>query len=331
MLEGLGLSAKEEAVYLALLDHTFVRATELEAMGIDDPNDALASLQSRGLVAHVGGAVDAYQAADLRTAVQETARELEIALDSLQHVVSGLRKRIGSGEPATLPIDQVEYVASTESPRDRIYWWLSKAEKEICVLEPGPYAPRDKDRAKKAEEHTLSRGINNRVIYSHEAIEQRPADDLPFSISRGEQARVLPDVAAKLFVFDRATVALPARPGGRFSDGLLLVRHDMLVHVITAMFEAMWTKAIPLDSLLTLRHSSELTEDERQLLSLMASGLTDKAIGRQLEISERTVQRRVARIIERLDAETRFQAGLQAARRGLFDSTQPSLATDLMS
>jgi DNA-binding NarL/FixJ family response regulator len=49
----------------------------------------------------------------------------------------------------------------------------------------------------------------------------------------------------------------------------------------------------------------------------MAAGLTDQAIARQLAISERTVQRRIQRICERLGVTTRFQAGLQTARQRL--------------
>ena len=48
----------------------------------------------------------------------------------------------------------------------------------------------------------------------------------------------------------------------------------------------------------------------------MASGATDDAISRRLGLSRRTVVRRAARLLERLGASTRFQAGVQAAHRG---------------
>jgi len=43
------------------------------------------------------------------------------------------------------------------------------------------------------------------------------------------------------------------------------------------------------------------------------SGLTDEAIARQLGLSHRTVQRRVAAFMADLGAHTRFQAGVKAA------------------
>ena len=45
--------------------------------------------------------------------------------------------------------------------------------------------------------------------------------------------------------------------------------------------------------------------------------MNDKAIARQLGVSERTAHRRVAGLMTRLGAESRFQAGVQAARNGL--------------
>ena len=45
--------------------------------------------------------------------------------------------------------------------------------------------------------------------------------------------------------------------------------------------------------------------------------MNDKAIARQLGVSERTAHRRVTSLLSRLGAESRFQAGVQAVRNGL--------------
>ncbi|GAA0240446.1 hypothetical protein GCM10010492_44480 [Saccharothrix mutabilis subsp. mutabilis] len=55
-------------------------------------------------------------------------------------------------------------------------------------------------------------------------------------------------------------------------------------------------------------------EDARALL---AAGLKDAAIMRSLGMTQRTMTRRMAALPAELDATTRFQAGLNAARRGL--------------
>ncbi|MFE7393699.1 response regulator transcription factor [Streptomyces sp. NPDC057582] len=58
------------------------------------------------------------------------------------------------------------------------------------------------------------------------------------------------------------------------------------------------------------------TDDTRQLLTYLSGGLTDESIARELGVSERTVARRIARLQEVLGAQTRFQLGVQASRRG---------------
>lgn len=46
-------------------------------------------------------------------------------------------------------------------------------------------------------------------------------------------------------------------------------------------------------------------------------GSKDEALARQLGVSLRTVRRRVADLMDEFGATTRFQAGMEAVRRGL--------------
>ncbi|NBE83550.1 helix-turn-helix domain-containing protein [Micromonospora rubida] len=54
---------------------------------------------------------------------------------------------------------------------------------------------------------------------------------------------------------------------------------------------------------------------EERLIALLLSGITDEAIARHLGISYRTAQRHIAALMAGLGADTRFQAGVQAAIR----------------
>ncbi|MEU6781427.1 helix-turn-helix domain-containing protein [Nonomuraea angiospora] len=63
--------------------------------------------------------------------------------------------------------------------------------------------------------------------------------------------------------------------------------------------------------------ASALSLEDRRLLALLAAGLKDDAIARQLGTSPRTLRRRLRLLLDELNAETRFQAGAQASRRGL--------------
>jgi DNA-binding NarL/FixJ family response regulator len=61
----------------------------------------------------------------------------------------------------------------------------------------------------------------------------------------------------------------------------------------------------------------ELTAREHEVLTLVAIGLTNKAIAQRLSISDHTVKFHVASLLAKLDAESRTEAVHVAARRGL--------------
>ena len=81
------------------------------------------------------------------------------------------------------------------------------------------------------------------------------------------------------------------------------------------LFEATWARGTPIFAT-AAGAAGELDQVDRALLSLLNAGLKDEAVGRQLDLSERTVRRRIADLVDRLGATSRFQAGAQAVRRG---------------
>ena len=62
-----------------------------------------------------------------------------------------------------------------------------------------------------------------------------------------------------------------------------------------------------------------LTPRERQVLALIARGLPNKLIARELEISEKTVKTHVGHVLEKLGVSDRTQAALHAVRAGLVE------------
>ena len=60
-----------------------------------------------------------------------------------------------------------------------------------------------------------------------------------------------------------------------------------------------------------------LSEREREVLRLIAQGQSNKQIGRQLSITERTVKFHVTSIFNKLGTDNRAQAIAVAARRGM--------------
>lgn len=72
-----------------------------------------------------------------------------------------------------------------------------------------------------------------------------------------------------------------------------------------------------LEARATAKPEETLTEREREVLVLVASGLANKQIARRLGISEKTVKSHLTKIFDRIGAADRTQAALWAERRGL--------------
>lgn len=67
----------------------------------------------------------------------------------------------------------------------------------------------------------------------------------------------------------------------------------------------------------TLDSSEELTSRELEILRLAARGFTNKAIGQQIGISDRTAQGHLANIYAKLNVASRTEAVTEAMKRGL--------------
>ena len=59
----------------------------------------------------------------------------------------------------------------------------------------------------------------------------------------------------------------------------------------------------------------ELSEREREVLSLVAEGLTNREIGERVHLAEKTVKNHVTNILGKLHVRSRVEAALLAARK----------------
>ncbi|AJE84547.1 MULTISPECIES: helix-turn-helix transcriptional regulator [Streptomyces] len=92
----------------------------------------------------------------------------------------------------------------------------------------------------------------------------------------------------------------------------VLVEDAPLRPAFGALAQLLWQRAeVPPD-----QRDDAPSEAERQMLRMLMQGLTDSAVARQLGMSDRTVRRVVAQLMERLGAQSRFEAGVRAVERG---------------
>ncbi len=137
----------------------------------------------------------------------------------------------------------------------------------------------------------------------------------------GEQVRVAEGVPFSGVVADDRAVVVDLSRHDESGDGSYVGRRPAAVQAMTALFEIAFEMSTPLTPTLAARAEggtggAPLDERDARVLGLLAIGASDQMIARQVGSSTRTVERRVRYLMEHLGAATRFQAGVQAARRG---------------
>ncbi|TCO47611.1 regulatory LuxR family protein [Kribbella antiqua] len=146
-------------------------------------------------------------------------------------------------------------------------------------------------------------GVSYRVVHDMASLAE------PGDVAAATGCRILRDVPVQLVVVDRTTGLLHTAP-----EVVVELGPSSLLDGLLRLFELLWQQAAPLSP---SAPEGPLSFEDRQLLALAAAGLTDQAIARRLGVAQRTVERRMQRILKALDATTRFQAGLRAGQRGL--------------
>ena len=101
-----------------------------------------------------------------------------------------------------------------------------------------------------------------------------------------------------------------------YREGRTLPFATVAALALTLLEEAA-TPALGAEAVPASGRENPLTEREREVLGLVAQGLTSKAIGRQLFISERTVAQHLTAIFNKLSVNTRAQAVAVASQRSL--------------
>ncbi|MEU7699775.1 hypothetical protein [Streptomyces sp. NPDC039028] len=125
------------------------------------------------------------------------------------------------------------------------------------------------------------------------------------------ETRVGVGLPTGLVVVDRCRSLLSATSADA-PGGVAHVLGESLTHrAVLPLFDALWQRAASVGGA-----GSPLTADQRQLLGLLAAGLKDESIARRLGVHVHTARRRISRMLDELGADTRFQAGVQAAIRG---------------
>lgn len=120
----------------------------------------------------------------------------------------------------------------------------------------------------------------------------------------GQDQRVTEAIGTE-FVVLGTSAAITLATWGDPASSYIVIRNPALVRCFAGWFDAVWASAPAV---------APATGDDRALIQLLGLGAKDEAIARSLELSLRTVRRRVAALMDEYGVDTRFQLGAALER-----------------
>jgi DNA-binding CsgD family transcriptional regulator len=290
--EGEVRAALDELVRLSLLRQSW---EDPDVMVPVNPEVGLAALLSRG-----------QQELAMRQRQIEASRT---AVASLLADYADVRPR--------LPDPDVERLSRADAVRARLEELAHTCSREVSALRPGGARPEAGE--SEFDQAVLGRGITLRAVYLESVANDRAAlDRVRWLADLGAEVRTAAVLPSRMLIVDREVGLVLANAGDSHS-AVLQVNGGGLIVGLCALFDSVWRGATPLYARRRPRDPHGLSNQERAILDLLGQGLTDDAVARRLEVSVRTCRRVIAELMERLAAQSRFQAGALAQAGGWLD------------
>lgn len=322
MLHILGLSPPEQGLYETLLPRppvTHAELVDLAADWTDHIGPTVDRLQHLDLLTVVGTDPPRYVVTPPQTALGSLLGGRDRELMHAHQRMLALSTRFHEVHGVPGPAERVEVVRGPELIERHLTDIIRSARHHLRMCDAPPYAALNQLVQNRTVGEALNRGVCCQVLYDRAALDHpgRVAS-IARCIEAGEQARVT-EAPMKMVLSDRPLGMLQLDVDVAPSEQVLIVRDPALLTALTTLFDLYWERAVPLH----IGHAGaatsppvQISDDDGNLLSLLVSGLTDRAVADHLGWSERTVRRRVSDLMSRLDARTRFQAGYQAVALG---------------
>lgn len=155
----------------------------------------------------------------------------------------------------------------------------------------------------------LDAGVSVRLLYPHSVRTDPAFVGYASLLTRaGGEIRTVDRLPAPVTVLDRSVALLPGPSGAG----------PVEITAAPVVDRLLWTLSYTWDHGWRCPGDGEPEELRTAILFMLANGDKDETIARRLGMSVRTCRRHVASIMTELNAASRFQAGLLAARVGVF-------------
>jgi DNA-binding CsgD family transcriptional regulator len=257
-------------------------------------------------------------------AYHANAAEQVLKATSLQRVTQALMTVYRPAVAYESSRVELEYLRDRRSKDSALAMLNATSRVSADSLHPGPMPPMHMLAASlRLDAEMIGRGVRVRALYPQSLLQTpkyvRYLADLA---ELGAEVRLIDHAPFDLLIQDRQTACLPVDPDDPGKSSMILVHSAALVQSIASIYDDYWLRALPFEvnppGASGADGETELTAQERVVIRLLAGGLSDDQIARKMGVHRRTVQRAVAKLMERLQASSRFEAGLKLAQDSEF-------------
>jgi DNA-binding CsgD family transcriptional regulator/sugar-specific transcriptional regulator TrmB len=326
MLSLFGLSTEAVTAYEAMLSHPEYGVSEIaEMLGLPQAQvrDSLDELCRLSLVRHSWDEPGKLRALPPRVGLTALLSRQESELKARQDQLDASRHALEHviAEYAAADDDQshagVEQLTGLDSARCRIETLANECGSEILVFSPDGALTEDNMRSSRVlDQAVLARGVRMRTIYLDSIVNDAPTVAYAeWLVDRGAEVRTVPISPPRMLVYDRRIAVVPIDPNNT-AAGAVVLHGAGVVAALCELFEYVWESAAVFGDAVSADPDGGLSPQETAVLRLLAQGHTDETVARKLGVSVRTSRRITAGIATRLGVRSRFQAGVEAVRRG---------------
>jgi sugar-specific transcriptional regulator TrmB/DNA-binding CsgD family transcriptional regulator len=318
VLESIGLDAAAESVYRALIsnpDWTLADLAENVGLPAGEVRGLLDHLVELSLLRRSSRKPEAFRPVSPELGLMNLLAQSRVDLVRREKQIQEARVAIAAMSDEYWARRAREHAVSRlegqDAVHDRLAELTRRARRECLSFLPGGALTAAAMAANQpADQAALSRGVAIRTVFRDSARNDPATVRYARGLAEaGGRPRTVPELPLQMTTFDRDTALV------RLQWGALEVRGEGLLAGLIALFEQTWDAAVPFTDP-PGRDTGGLSPLDRALLRLLAEGCTDESAAKRLGLSLRTVRRMTAALLERLEARSRFQAGVRAVQRG---------------
>lgn len=334
-LSDLGFSAQEETIYRSLLRNSAATADELASQhGLPAAMvaQACARLVELGVLKHDrsgSGFLVPRPAAAIGQLIERREEELlrQYRRASESRFIIAELELLAQAPESPDQADQadqadqgVERLTGLDEIRDRLEELAFFTRTSVFSIQPGgPQSRESLEASRPLDQRGIRRGVEMRVIHEASVLDdEMNRVYLRELVMGGTKVRVTNQLPERMIIMDSQVAVVPIDPANS-RRGALIVRNPGLVAGFLDLFHRAWQDA---EDLPWLAEGSEqvptnkISPQDKKILELLASGCTDETSARAVGVSVRHLRRTISRLMQELGANSRFEAGVEAARRG---------------